>query len=93
MDKKILQAKNDSRGSSCFSLNFCNSDSFCCFSSIASLYPSYVKTILHLAQNLESGLLGSLQLGHYFDLKILSGVSSLDIRPRAISKSSTGALL
>jgi hypothetical protein len=38
--------------------------SFCFSDSSVSLYASYVNTIIHLAQNLESGLFGSLQFGH-----------------------------
>src|SRR3954452_16523189 len=42
--------------------------SFCFSDSRVSEYASYVNTILHLAQNFPSGLLGSLQLGHCFGL-------------------------
>lgn len=37
---------------------------------VASLKFHYTHSILHFAQNLESGLFGSLQLGHVFDLSI-----------------------
>src|SRR5437899_6747446 len=50
---------------------FSNTDtlsSFCFSDSRVSEYASYVSTILHLAQNLLSGLFGSLQLGHCFGL-------------------------
>ena len=67
-----------------FSCSLWTSDSFfCCFSKV-SLYASYVNTILHLAQNLLSGLFGSLQLGHCFGLKESDSFWSLLTIPKPL---------
>jgi hypothetical protein len=64
--RSSIASFNNAMSASYFSCNLWTLDSFsCCFSKV-SLYAPYVKTILHLAQNLESGLLDSQQLGHCF---------------------------
>src|SRR5437899_4395210 len=57
--------------------------SFCFSDSRVSEYASYVNTILHLAQNLLSGLFGSLQLRHDLGLNASEICLSLDIIPYA----------
>src|SRR5947208_14100653 len=55
--------------------------SFCFSDSKVSEYASYVNAILHLAQNFESGLLGSLQLGHCFGFSVSNSFSSFVTMP------------
>src|SRR6266702_118976 len=74
----------ETRDCICFSITL-NLSSFCFSDSSVSLYASYVNTILHLAQNLLSGLFGSLQLGHCFGLNTSDNCLSLEIIPYASS--------